>query len=159
MHVRRVYLGLVLLLFPSLAPAMAATVERVSVGSDGAQANDWCSLPCISADGRYVAFASWASNLVSGDSNGYADVFVHDRLTAETTRVSVASDGAEANDDSLAPAISADGRYVAFYSYASDPRARRHQWRAGHLRARPRDRGDSTCERRKRWRSSRRREC
>ncbi len=70
----------------------------------------------ISADGRYVSFASRASNLVSEDTNGYLDVFVHDRKTGETTRVSVDMEGNETNDDSSSPSISADGRYVAFRS-------------------------------------------
>jgi Tol biopolymer transport system component len=94
---------------------------RVSVASDGTQGNDGPWAPAISADGRYVAFASCASNLVSGDTNGSDDVFVHDRQMGVTTRVSVASDGTQGNDDSIdAPAISADGRYVAFQSFASN---------------------------------------
>ncbi len=71
-----------------------------------------------SADGRYVAFASLASNLVRGDRNGVQDVFVHDRQTGKTTRASVDSAGGEANGISILPAISADGRFVAFTSFA-----------------------------------------
>jgi Tol biopolymer transport system component len=99
---------------------LTGQTTRVSVASDGAQGNSgsWC--PSISADGRYVAFQSYASNLVPGDTNGVLDVFVHDRLTGQTTRVSVASDGAQGNGDSECPSISADGRYVAFQSYASN---------------------------------------
>src|SRR6266545_3841555 len=82
--------------------------------------NDQSFRPAISADGRYVAFASLASNLVSGDTNGVLDIFVHDRQTGETTRVSVASDGTEGNRDSAFPSVSADGRYVAFVSDASN---------------------------------------
>jgi uncharacterized repeat protein (TIGR01451 family) len=93
---------------------------RVSVASDGAQANGESHNPSISADGRHVAFTSFASNLVPGDTNGGYDVFVHDRETGETTRVSVASDGTEANYGSHYPSISADGRYVAFDSDASN---------------------------------------
>jgi PKD repeat protein len=93
---------------------------RVSVASDGTQGNDASRYSSISADGRYVAFDSWASNLVSGDTNGEDDVFVHDRQTGQTARVSVASDGSQGNDDSWDPSISADGRYVAFYSSASN---------------------------------------
>ena len=94
---------------------------RVSVTSDGTEANGYSRRPSISADGRYVAFASWASNLVAGDTNEMPDIFIHDRQTGETTRVSVASDGAQANNDSMSPqSISADGRYVAFVSYASN---------------------------------------
>jgi len=69
-------------------------VERVSVASDGAEANDRSSNPSISADGRFVTYVSSASNLVPGDTNGFvADVFLFDRQTGTTTRVSVASDG------------------------------------------------------------------
>jgi Tol biopolymer transport system component len=92
---------------------------RVSVASDGSQAYYGASHPSISADGRYVAFHSLSSNLVSGDTNAY-DVFVHDRQTGETTLVSVASDGSQANQQSRNPSISADGRSVAFHAYASN---------------------------------------
>jgi Tol biopolymer transport system component len=103
-----------------LSPAAASTT-RVSVSSDGGQGEDGHSLrPSISADGRYVAFASGASNLASGDTNGYDDIFVHDRQTGQTTRVSVASDGSQENGSSWSPSISADGRYVAFASEASN---------------------------------------
>ena len=94
---------------------------RVSVASDGTQGDGGGSLePSISADGRYVAFWSGASNLVPGDTNGKMDVFVHDRQTGQTTRISVASDGTQGNGDSYTPSISADGRYVAFESEASN---------------------------------------
>ena len=97
-----------------------STTERVSVGSGGTEANGISAAHSISADGRNVAFASSATNLVAGDTNAAADVFVHDRQTGETERVSVASDGAEANTASTRPSISADGRYVAFESLASN---------------------------------------
>jgi Tol biopolymer transport system component len=93
---------------------------RISVTSDGTQGNNESIVPAISGDGRSVAFFSWASNLVSGDTNNAMDVFAHDRQTGQTTRVSIASDGAQANDDSYLPSLSADGRYVAFYSEASN---------------------------------------
>jgi len=92
----------------------------VSVASDGTQGNQGSGEPSISADGRYVAFMSYASNLVSGDTNDNPDIFVHDQLTGETTIVSVASDGTQANNNSDWLSISADGRYVAFQSYASN---------------------------------------
>ena len=95
------------------------TTERVSLGFDGLQANGDNYAPSISADGRYVAFHSYASNLVPDDTNGRWDVFVHDRQTGTTERVSVASDGTQGNADSNSASISADGRYVAFHSYAS----------------------------------------
>ncbi len=100
--------------------AMPGNTTRVSVASDGTQANGGSSTPSISADGRYVAFASLATNLVSGDTNGVEDIFVHDRQTGQTTRVSVASGGAQANGPSFDPSISADGRYVAFASFATN---------------------------------------
>src|SRR5260221_12103684 len=74
----------------------------------------------ISADGRFVAFDSYATNLVSGDTNGWEDVFVHDRLTGTTERVSVDSLGNEANWFSYSRAISGDGRYVVFMSVATN---------------------------------------
>lgn len=92
--------------------------ERVSVSSSGKQGNDTSLAPSISADGRYVAFESYANNLVAGDTNQWPDVFVHDRATGSTKRISVSSNGIEGNNYSLSPSISADGRYVTFESYA-----------------------------------------
>ncbi|MDT7943806.1 MAG: hypothetical protein RQ985_04565, partial [Dehalococcoidia bacterium] len=99
---------------------LTGQTTRVSVASDGTQGHSASDHPSISADGRYVAFESFASNLVPGDTNGKRDVFVHDRLTGQTARVSVASDGTQGNGDSIYPSISADGRYVAFVSGASN---------------------------------------
>ncbi|MBC7334918.1 MAG: PD40 domain-containing protein, partial [Clostridia bacterium] len=96
------------------------TTERVSVASDGTEGNGASSSPAISADGRYVAFSSEASNLVAGDTNGQSDVFVHDRLTGQTWRVSVSSGGTEANAASYCYAISADGDKVLFASDANN---------------------------------------
>ena len=98
----------------------AGTTTRVSVTSTGGQANGASSDPAISADGRYVAFVSRATNLVAGDTNGVRDVFVHDRQTGATTRISVNSSENQGNAESLAPSLSADGRYVAFASSASN---------------------------------------
>lgn len=98
----------------------SGTTERVSVRTNSVQATGHSTKASISSDGRYVAFLSDATNLVDSDTNGKADIFVHDRSTASTSRVSVASGGAQANDASDAPAISADGRYVAFASLASN---------------------------------------
>lgn len=106
----------------------------VSVSSTGEQADEESWSPVISANGRYVAFASRATNLVPDDTNNYCpiggdpnwnclDVFVHDLQTGQTERVSVASDGTEANSDAgdqQPPAISANGRYVAFSSSADN---------------------------------------
>jgi subtilisin-like proprotein convertase family protein len=99
----------------------------VSVASDGTPGNGLSSRPAISGDGRLVVFYSDASNLVSNDTNGVTDVFVHDRVTGITTRASVATGGAEGNGASLpaqfnatSPAISTDGRVVAFVSVATN---------------------------------------
>ncbi|MBI4319214.1 MAG: PD40 domain-containing protein [Chloroflexi bacterium] len=93
---------------------------RVSIATGGAEANLGSVKPSISADGRYVAFQSLASNLVQGDTNNRGDIFVHDRQTSQTTRVSVASDGVQANDTSSWPSINGDGRFVAFSSRATN---------------------------------------
>ena len=97
------------------------TTERVSIASDGTEGNSHAFRdPSISADGRYVAFSGVATNLVPGDANGAEDVFVHDRETGKTERVSVSSDGAEGDGSSLVPSISADGRYVTFHGIATN---------------------------------------
>ncbi len=95
-------------------------LERVSLASNGAQGNGGSIYPSMSADGRYVAFESAASNLVPGDTNLVHDILVHDRQTGQTERVSVASDGTQGNNDSVTPCMSPDGRYVAFQSYATN---------------------------------------
>jgi len=109
--------------------AQTGQVERVSVAGDGTQSNGESYTPSLSADGRFVAFASDASNLVPNDTNAcrpnlYSascfDIFVHDRVTGATERVSIASDGTQANGDSRWPRISADGRWVVFVSWASN---------------------------------------
>jgi Tol biopolymer transport system component len=96
------------------------TTTRVSLGPHGAQANGGSGDSSLSADGRYVAFDSGASNLVPGDTNEVHDVFVRDRKTGKTARVSVGPRGAQANNVSFDPSISADGRFVVFYSNASN---------------------------------------
>lgn len=97
------------------------TTIRVSIGPGGAQANQSSGEPSISADGRWVAFTSLASNLVGGDTNDVSDTFVYDRITAITSRVNLGPGGLQANDHSYWwPAISADGQRVAFQSAASN---------------------------------------
>jgi Tol biopolymer transport system component len=96
--------------------APAQTTTRVSVASSGAEGNGHSQFAAISADGRFVAFSSYASNLVSGDTNGREDVFVHDRATGETSRVSVTTTGSLGRNDGRQPSISADGRFVAFHT-------------------------------------------
>ena len=95
-------------------------VERVSVTSDGAEADGDCEFPAISGDGRYVAFASDATDLATGDGGGYRDVFVHDRQIGVTERASLAPDGTDGNDDSTRPTLSSDGRFIAFESLATN---------------------------------------
>jgi Tol biopolymer transport system component len=97
-----------------------AATTRVSVSSAGQQGNGSSSGVAVSAGGRYVAFESGASNLVPGDTNGFEEVFVHDRETKTTTRVSVGAGGQQGNGHSRFPAVSADGRYVGFDSVASN---------------------------------------
>jgi hypothetical protein len=104
-------------LLGSIAPAQ--TTVRVSVGIGGAQGNADSVIPSISADGRFVAFMSAASNLVLGDTNGFGDVFVYDRQNGSIDRVSVSTGGTQGNSQSDFPSISADGRFVAFHSFAS----------------------------------------
>ena len=102
------------------------TFELVSRSNDGAQADNDNDPASISADGRYVAFASIADNLVPGDTNSFSDVFVRDRETDTIERVSVGPFGVQGNGDSgmlslLGRAdISRDGRFVAFASEASN---------------------------------------
>ena len=99
----------------------AGTTERVSVSSAGVQGNGGSLDPSsISADGRFVAFESYATNFAPGDDNFNTDIFVRDRMTGETTRASVSSSGAGANNGSFSVSISADGRHVAFSSFATN---------------------------------------
>jgi Tol biopolymer transport system component len=94
--------------------------ERVTTAWNGRQANQHSFDPAISADGRYVAFESDASNLVPGDTNRSRDAFVRDRWTGTVERASIASSGAEGDGPSFSPTISADGRLVTFMSLASN---------------------------------------
>ena len=103
-----------------LIPIEPEPIRRVSVASDGTQANDYSWEPSISTDGRYITFMSAATNLVPGDTNNYEDIFVHDRFTGQTERVSISANGVQGNGSSLSPSISADGRYVAFVSAADN---------------------------------------
>jgi len=93
---------------------------RVSVATDGSQGNDGSAASRLSADGRFVAMTSYASNLVPGDINGQTDVFVHDRLAHETTLISVDSASSQGDLQSSGPTLSADGRFVAFFSGATN---------------------------------------
>ena len=99
---------------------VTGVTTRVSVSNSGDQGNGHSFMPTISAEGRHVAFWSEAANLAAGDSNLVPDIFVHDLLTGMTTRDSVSDEGSEGNYGSYSPAISGDGRYVAFDSDATN---------------------------------------
>ena len=100
---------------------IAARIERASVTQDGGQANGPSEFfAYMTADSRFVVFRSSASNLVSNDTNGLADIFVRDRQTGAVERASVSQSGAQGNRESIFPTISADGRYVVFYSAATN---------------------------------------
>lgn len=94
--------------------------ERVSVGTGGVQGNAFSSSGVASADGRYVAFASGSDNLVPGDTNGAEDIFVRDRQTGRTERLTTGDPAQQQPGGSDMPSISWDGRYVAFASGRSD---------------------------------------
>jgi hypothetical protein len=96
------------------------TTRRISVRGRGTQADGSSVQAEITPDGRYTIFTSEAADLVPGDSNGSWDIFVRDRRTARTTRVSESSTGEQANWPSEYPSISANGRYVTFSSIASN---------------------------------------
>ncbi|MDR6290294.1 MULTISPECIES: hypothetical protein [Inquilinus] len=98
----------------------AGTTERVSVATDGTQANDYSDNAAISGNGRYVVFESAATNLVTGDTNAVRDIFLRDLQADTTVRVSVSGTGAEADAASNGAEISSDGRYVVFSSQASN---------------------------------------
>jgi Tol biopolymer transport system component len=98
----------------------AGVTTRVSVASDGTQADNFARYPAISSDGRYITFDSTSANLVSDDTNGVDDVFLHDRMTGQTTRISVADAGTQGDSYSGNPNISGDGRYVAFLTKATN---------------------------------------
>ncbi len=103
-----------------LRDRLRGTTRRVSVATGGAQANGHSTSPEISANGRFVVFHSDATNLVSGDTNDRSDVFVRDLETRKTRRVSVSSAEVEGDNYSTDGSISANGRFVAFESFASN---------------------------------------
>ncbi|MAW60577.1 MAG: calcium-binding protein, partial [Planctomycetes bacterium] len=99
---------------------LTGLTERISVSTNGDEGAGSSGDPILSADGMIVAFQSSAPNLVAGDTNGTRDIFVRDRQAGTTVRVSVSSTGGEANDHSQEAAVSADGRFIAFTSLASN---------------------------------------
>ena len=100
----------------------AGTIIRANTAANGTETNIWdmSREPSISADGRYVVFTNGAANLVSGDTNGITDVFVKNLQTGAIRRANTTASGGQGNDDAGNPTISADGRYVAFRSYATN---------------------------------------
>ena len=105
---------------PIAACDINASMVNVSVSLSGVQGNNLSRKAYFSSTGRYVAYDSTASNLVSGDTNGKSDAFIFDRITCQTTRVSVAADGTQGNNSSIYPSVSFDGRYVTFISLATN---------------------------------------
>jgi Tol biopolymer transport system component len=90
------------------------------VDAEGGDSNGYSESPSMSATGRYVAFGSEAGDLVQGDGNGWGDIFVRDLTAGTTVRASVNTEGGDPNGASHQPSISADGRHIAFYSYAGN---------------------------------------
>jgi hypothetical protein len=103
-----------------LRDLLAGTTTRISMGVGGAQADEDSMAAAITPDARYAVLVGWATNLVPGDTNGAADIFVHDIAAGSTTRISLASDGSQANWASDAAEISGDGRFVVFRSSADN---------------------------------------
>src|SRR5262249_26887938 len=100
---------------------LGGTTERVNIATGGGQANADSGADMVlsmSSDARYVPFASFATNLAAGDTNGTGDIFLRDRLLGTTEIVSLATGGAQGNGMSITPSVSADGRFVAFSSNA-----------------------------------------
>lgn len=102
------------------ASALAQITQRVGLAPGGAEPDGRSAAPTLSGSGRYVVFSGLASNLVPADSNGDWDTFVFDRVTRETTRMSTSSSGAQATGGSYSGVLSADERWIAFTSVASD---------------------------------------
>jgi len=141
-------MAITIVLLPSnniaiLAQSQGTTI-RVSVASNGTQGNSTSSRPSISSDGRFVAFESIATNLVSGDTNGVSDVFVYDGQTRITSRVSIASDGTQGNSTSYKASISSDGRFVAFESIATNLVSGPSNW-SNQIYVHDRQTGQTTC--------------
>lgn len=109
--------GRLLLVVLSAAALPLHAIERISVSTGGAQGNWQSRYPVVSGNGRYVAFESDATTLVTGDTNNAADVFVRDRLLGTTTRVSVDHTGQQLVGGSHAPSISGDGTRIVFTSF------------------------------------------
>jgi Tol biopolymer transport system component len=103
-----------------LTDTTTGATTRINTATDGTDANSFGFYPAISADGRYVTYHSSATNLVTGDTNGASDIFLTDTTTGVTTRISTATDGTQSNNSSSNATISADDRYITYYSLASN---------------------------------------
>lgn len=125
----------------------AQVTQRVSIGSSGAQGNGLSSGAFLSSDARFALFTSYSDNLVSGDTNAVTDVFVRDRTSSLTTRVSVDSAGNQGNATSSGGLLTPDGRYIAFSSAATNLVAGDTNRIHRRLRARAPDRFDREGER------------
>jgi trimeric autotransporter adhesin len=108
-------------------PGAIGVIERSSIADDFTEGDSGSGAPSISADGRFIAFSSNATTLVPNDTNGFTDIFLRDTCLGapagcvpSVTRLSVATDGTQANGFSFSPTISANGRYVAFTSDADN---------------------------------------
>ena len=101
-------------------PEQSKVIKRVSVASDGTQANGYSGSNSLSDDGRYILFESNATNLISNDFNGHTDTFIYDRLEETVELVSINSNGTQANGSSGSGFISGNGRYVTYASFASN---------------------------------------
>ncbi len=121
---RRIFLSVVfvflVLAFCGSVSGANNNIQQISVSYNGSLLDGDSFSPAISADGRYVVFSSQGTNLVNDDDNNCSDVFIHDTILNFTERVSISNQGLQANGDSFSPAVSGDGRYVTFTSYASN---------------------------------------
>jgi len=103
-----------------LYDTLTKTTKLVSKATNGSLSNDKSGAPSISSNGRYIAYFSQGTNLVPGDTNGYRDVFLYDNLGLNTTRISVNSSNIQGNGISSSPSISSDGRYISYWSEATN---------------------------------------
>jgi Tol biopolymer transport system component len=114
-------LWIVSMVLPLSAPTAAqSTTALVSATTSGTGGNEQSDEPSISADGRFVVFTGYATDLIPGGTNGLGDVFLRDLTTGATEWISVSSSGGQANAKSTTPSVSGDGRFVSFHSAATD---------------------------------------
>ena len=98
----------------------SGSISRISEPFAVGEPNGWSRQPSVSETGNYIAFTSDADNLVTGDTNGFSDVFVFSQTSQQLRRVSIASDDSQADLFSDNPAISSSGRFIAFMSFATN---------------------------------------